>query len=203
MKNLIKTASISDKLLHILFIATAIGSVGCVVGLGIIAVGVIFDLPPYMIGTGFENVSLGFLTISLSDTSMPDIKVILGWIAADILLTLLCLLIARKMIGAFRDILAPMKTGSPFHNTVSIRLRTLAKYTCVIGVALNIQDIFSNILMEKAYNLSSVILSDQVTHVTITNVIDLSFLFIAGIFLLLSFVFRYGEELQQLSDETL
>ena len=203
MKNLIKTASILDKFLHILFIATAIGSVGCVVGLGIIAVGVIFDLPPYMIGTGFENVSLGFLTISLSDTSMPDIKVILGWIAADILLTLLCLLIARKMIGAFRDILAPMKTGSPFHNTVSIRLRTLAKYTCVIGVALNIQDIFSNILMEKAYNLSSVILSDQVTHVTITNVIDPSFLFIAGIFLLLSFVFRYGEELQQLSDETL
>lgn len=203
MKNLIKTASILDKILHILFIATAIGAVSCLVGLGIIAVGVIFDLPPHMIGTGFENVSLGFLTISLADAYMPDMHLILGWIAADIALTLLCLLIARKMIGAFRDILAPMKTGSPFHNTVSIRLKTLAIFSCILGIALNVQDILSNILMEKAYNLSRVILSDQVTHITVTNVFDLSFLFVAGILLLLSFVFRYGEELQQLSDETL
>lgn len=203
MKNLIKTASILDKILHILFIGATIGVVGCLVSLGIITIGIIFDLPPHMIGTGFENVSLGFLTLSLDEAYMPDIHIVLGWIAADTLLTLLCLLIVRKMVGAFRDILAPMKTGSPFHNTVSIHLKTLAKYTCILGVALNVQDIFSNILMEKAYNLSNVILSDQVTHVTVTNVFDLSFLLIAGILLLLSFVFRYGEQLQQLSDETL
>ena len=203
MKNLIKTASILDKILHILFIATAIGAVGCVVGLGIIAVGVIFDLPPHMIGTGFENVQLGFLTLSLSDAYLPDINIILGWIAVDILLTFVCLIIARKMIGRFRDILSPMKTGSPFHNTVSINLKSLAKDVCVLGIAVNIQDTISNKLMEKTYNLSKVILGDQITHITVNNVFDLSFLFIAGILLLLSFIFRYGEELQQLSDETI
>lgn len=203
MKNLIKTASILDKIFHILFIATAIGAVGCVIGLGIIAVGVIFDLPPHMIGTGFENVRLGFLTLSLADAYMPDINIILGWIAVDILLTFVCLIIVRKMIGRFRDILAPMKSGSPFHNSVSINVKSLAKYVCVLGIALNVQDILSNNLMEKTYNLSNVILGGQVTHITVNNVFDLSFLFIAGILLLLSFVFRYGEQLQQLSDETL
>ena len=203
MKDMIKTASILDKILHILYIATMIGIVGCLVGLGIIAAGVLFDLPPHMIGTGFNTVSLGFLTFSLSEASMPDFHTILGWIAAEIGITLLCTFIARKMIASFRDILAPMKTGSPFHNIVSIRLRSLAKYTCILGVAMNFHDIASNILFETVYNLSSVILSDQVTHVTVTNVFDLSFLFIAAILLLLSFVFRYGEDLQQLSDETL
>ena len=203
MNDLKKTASILDKLLHILFVATAIAIVCCLVGLGIIAVGVIFDLPPYLIGTGFGNVDLGFLTLTIDNPYMPDIDAILFWIAVDILLTMLCLLIARKMIGCFRDILAPMKTGSPFHNSVSILLKKLAKYVCVLGVAINVQDICSNVLMEKVYSLSDIILSDQVSHVTITNVFDLSFLFVAGILLLLSFVFRYGEELQQLSDETL
>ena len=203
MKDMIKTASILDKILHILYIATMIGIVGCLVGLGIIAAGVLFDLPPHMIGTGFNTVSFGFLTFSLSEASLPDFHTILGWIAAEIGITLLCTFIARKMIASFRDILAPMKTGAPFHNIVSIRLRSLAKYTCILGVAMNFHDIASNILFETVYNLSSVILSDQVTHVTVTNVFDLSFLFIAAILLLLSFVFRYGEELQQLSDETL
>ena len=203
MKDMIKTASILDKILHILYIATMIGIVGCLVGLGIIAAGVLFDLPPHMIGTGFNTFSLGFLTFSLSEASMPDFHTILGWIAAEIGITLLCTFIARKMIASFRDILAPMKTGSPFHNIVSIRLRSLAKYTCILGVAMNLHDIASNILFETVYNLSTVILNDQVTHVTVTNVFDLSFLFIAAILLLLSFVFRYGEELQQLSDETL
>lgn len=203
MKDLIKTASILDKVLHILYIATYIGIVGCLVGVGIIAVGVLFDLPPHMIGTGFGNVDLGFLTLTIADPYMPDFKIILGWIAVDIVLTFLCLVIDRKMICRFRDILSPMKTGSPFHNSVSIHLKTLAKYVCILGIALNLQDIVSNILMEKTYNLSDMILSDQVSQVTITNVFDLSFLFVAGILLLLSFVFRYGEELQQLSDETL
>ena len=203
MKDLKRTASILDKILHILYIATMIGMVGCLVGLGIIAVGVIFDLPPHMIGTGFNTISLGFLTFSLSAAIMPDFHTILGWASAEIVLTLFCIFIARKMIASFRDILAPMKTGSPFHNIVSIRLNSLAKYTCIFGVAMNIHDITSNILTETVYNLSKVIVNDQITHVTITNVFDLSFLIVAAILLLLSFVFRYGEELQQLSDETI
>ena len=203
MKDMIKTATVLDKVLHILSIATAIGMVGCILGLGIIAAGFLFDLPPHMIGTGFENADLGNITISVAQDRMPAISVILAKEAAEIAFTLLCLFFARKMIACIRQILAPMKDGAPFHSGVSGNLKTLAIHTCIIGVAMNVQDILSNTLTVLAYDLANVMVGDQITHISITNVFDLSFLFIAGILLLLSYVFRYGEELQQLSDETL
>lgn len=202
MKDLIKTASILDNIFHILHIATMVGAITCLVGLGIIAVGVVFDLPPHMIGTGFQNADLGNMTISVAEEQMPAFSVILGKIAVEIALTLLCLLIARKMVATIREILVPMKTGEPFHTSVSENLKKLAIHTCIIGVAMNVKDILSNSLTVMAYNLANVMVNDQITHISITNVFDLGFLFIAGILLLLSYVFRYGEELQQLSDET-
>ena len=203
MKDMIKTATVLDKILHILYIATAIGMVGCIVGLCIIAAGFLFDLPPQMIGTGFESADLGNITLSIAQDRLPSLSVILAKAAAEIAFTLLCLVFARKMIACIRQILAPMKAGAPFHAGVSGSLKTLAIHTCVIGVAMNVQDILSNTLTVLAYDLANVMVNDQITHISITNVFDLSFLFIAGILLLLSYVFRYGEELQQLSDETL
>ena len=203
MNNLTKTASILDKILHILYVATAVGAIACIVGLGILAVGAFFDLPPHMIGTGFQNADLGNITISVAEDQMPAFSVILGKTAVEIVLTLVCLLIARKMIVIVRDILSPMKVGEPFHTSVSSNLKKLAIHTCIIGVAMNVQDILSNTLTVMAYNLADVMVNEQITHISITNVFDLSFLFVVGILLLLSYVFRYGEELQQLSDETL
>lgn len=202
MQDLTKTASTLDKLLHILSIATMIGIIGCIVGLGIIGAGVMFDLPLNKIGTGFQAADLGNITISVTDSLMPSRAVILGKHALEILLSLVCLIIGRKMVATFREILAPMKNGEPFHTGISGKLKTLAIHTCIIGVAMNISDILSNTLTVLAYNLTNVMINDQITHITITNVFDFSFLFIAGVLLLLSYVFRYGEQLQQLSDET-
>ena len=203
MKDMIKTATILDKVLHVLSIAVTIGTVASIVGLCIIAAGAIFDLPPEMIGSGFENADLGSITISVAQDQMPAFSVILAKDAVEIVLTLLCLLVANKAIACIRQILAPMKAGVPFHTGVSGNLKTLAIHTCIIGVAMNVQDILSNTLTVLAYDLANVMVNNQITHISITNVFDFSFLFIAGILLLLSYVFRYGEELQQLSDETL
>ena len=203
MKDMIKTATLLDKVLHILYIATAVGVVGCIVGLAILGAGAIFDLPLDRIGTGFQNADLGSITISVADNLMPSRSVILGKFAVEITLTLFCLLVARKMVACIREILAPMKEGAPFHTGVSGNLKTLAIHTCIIGVAANVSDILSNTLTVLAYDLANVVINDQITHIAVTNIFDFSFLLVAGILLLLSYVFRYGEELQQLSDETL
>ena len=55
----------------------------------------------------------------------------------------------------------------------------------------------------KAYDLHLLLLSEKISHVEFMFVFDLSFLVVYGVLLLLSYIFRYGEELQQLSDETL
>ena len=51
--------------------------------------------------------------------------------------------------------------------------------------------------------LPGLLLSEKIVHVDGMFTLDLAFLVYWAILLLLSYVFRYGEELQQLSDETL
>ena len=53
------------------------------------------------------------------------------------------------------------------------------------------------------YDLPGLLVSEKITHVGGMFQVDLTFLIYWAILLLLSYVFRYGEQLQQLSDETL
>ena len=53
------------------------------------------------------------------------------------------------------------------------------------------------------YDLPGLLLSEKIIHEGGMVQVDLTFLIYWAILMLLSYVFRYGEGLQQLSDETL
>lgn len=203
MKDLKKTASILDRILQIASIAIKIVSVALVVGLGILAAGFLFDLPPHLVGTGYEHADLGFVTFTVAESYLPDHRIIWWEVGAEMVLSLICMIPAHFSVKAVRNILAPMKNGEPFHNTVSVNLNRLARYVCSLGIGLNLQEIISNIALTKAYDLPNLLLSEKVSQVEFMFVFDFGFLVISAVLLLLSYIFRYGEELQQLSDETL
>jgi len=203
MNNLKKTASILDRLLKIASIAIKIVSIALGVGLGILAAAFLFDLTPEMVGTGYGHADLGFVTFTVAENYLPDHRIIWCQVGMDMFLSLLCMFPAHLSVKAIRNILAPMKNGEPFHNTVSINLKKLANYVCSLGIGINLKEIIGNILMVKAYDLNLLLLSEKISHVEFMFVFDFSFLVVYGVLLLLSYIFRYGEELQQLSDETL
>ena len=203
MKKLTKTASILDRILHIVSIVIKIVAVALVVGLGILAAAFLFDLAPNMVGTGYNHADLGFVTFTVAENYLPDHRIIWCEVAMEMILSLICMVPAHFSVKAIRNILAPMKNGEPFHNTVSTNLKKLANYSCALGIGLNLQEIISNIFLVKAYDLHLLLLSEKINHVEFMFVFDLSFLLVYGVLLLLSYIFRYGEQLQQLSDETL
>ena len=203
MTDLKKTASVLDRILKIVSVAIRIAAVVLVVGLGILAAAFLLDLDPHMVGTGYDQADLGFVTFTVAENYLPDHRIIWAQVGTEMFLSLLCMIPAHFSVKAIRNILAPMKNGEPFHNTVSTNLKKLANYTCSLGIGLNLQKIIGNILLLKAYDLPLLLLSEKVSHVDFMFVFDLSFLVVYGILLLLSYIFRYGEELQQLSDETL
>ena len=203
MKDLIKAATILDKIFYALSIAVTVSAVALVIGLGILAAGFLFDLPPHMIGTGYATATLDFVTFTVADAYIPDHRIIWCQVAMELFLTLVCLVPAHFSIKAIRSIFSPMKNGEPFHNTVSLNLKKLARYTCSLGIGLNLLKIISQILLIKAFDLNLLLLSERIPKVQFKFVFDLSFLFVAGILLLLSYIFQYGEQLQQLSDETI
>ena len=91
----------------------------------------------------------------------------------------------------------------PFDSIVSTNLKKLAKLSIVIGILVNIIILSEQIMTVFIYDLPGLLISEKITHVTGMFKIDLTFLIYWAILMLLSYVFRYGESLQQLSDETL
>ena len=156
-----------------------------------------------MIGTGYENFDVGFLELTVVESYAPDKWMIL--LQAAITLAVSCRLMydARRGVGYIREILNPMKEEKPFDTIVSTNLKKLAKLSINLGIFYNMIILSEQIMTVFVYDLPGLLVSEKITHVGGMFQVDLTFLIYWAILLLLSYVFRYGEELQQLSDETL
>ena len=203
MNDLKKTANILDKIFHALSIALTVAIVGCSIGLGIIALGLIFKLDPATIGTGYDKVELGILEFTVAQGYTPDPWFVLGLLAVQIAVTLACLLIARPCFKGIRQILEPMTQGTVFQTGISAILKKLAKLSLILCIVTNILNVVILVMHTFGYRIYDLIISEKITHLTIHANLDGTFLIVSGVLYLLSFIFRYGEELQQLADETL
>ena len=203
MNNLTNTARKLDKVFeiaHIVFGALAIASI---VGVALIAVAYIFKLDPSFIGTGYESFDIGFLELEIAPAVAPDKWLILAQAAITLLVACRLFYDGRRGIGYVREILKPMIEEKPFDSIVSTNLKKLAKLSIVLGILVNIIILAEQIMTVFVYDLPGLLISEKITHVTGMFKIDLTFIVYWAILMLLSYVFRYGESLQQLSDETL
>ena len=203
MNNLSNTARKLDKVLEIAHIVFGALAIACIVGVALIAVAYVLKLDPDMIGAGYENFDIGFLELTVAEGYAPGKWLVL--LQAAITLAVSCRLFydARRGVGYIREILDPMKEEKSFDTIVSTNLKKLAKLSINLGILGNIIILSEQIMTVFVYDLPGLLISDKITHVGGMFNVDLTFLIYWAILLLLSYVFRYGEELQQLSDETL
>ena len=203
MNNLTNTAKKLDKVFeiaHIVFGALAIASI---VGVALIAVAYILKLDPEFIGTGYENFDIGFVELKIAEAYAPDKWLILAQAAFTLLVSCRLFYDGRRGVGYIREILKPMTEEKPFDAIVSTNLKKLAKLSITIGILWNIIILTDQIMMVFVYGLPDLLICEKIPHITATFRVDLTFLIYWAILMLLSYVFRYGEQLQQLSDETL
>ena len=203
MNNLSNTAKKLDKILEIAHIVLGALAIGFIVCVALIAVAYILKLDPSMIGTAYENFDIGFLELTVAEGYAPDKWLVL--LQAAIILLVGCRLMyeGRRGVGYIREILLPMKEEKPFDTIVSTNLKKLAKLSITIGILYNIIILSEQIMTVFVYDLPQLLISEKIVHVDGMFQVDLTFIVYWAILLLLSYVFRYGEELQQLSDETL
>ena len=203
MNNLTNTAKKFDKVFeiaHIVFGALAIASI---VGVALIAVAYILKLDPEFIGTGYESFDIGYLELEIAPAFAPGKWLVLGQAAFTLLVSCRLFYDGRRGIGYVREILKPMTEEKPFASIVSTNLKKLAKLSIRIGILWNIIVLSESIVAIFVYDLPGLLISEKITHVGGMFNVDLSFLVYWAILMLLSYVFQYGESLQQLSDETL
>lgn len=169
---------------------------------GVVAV-LVWFLPESMFWGGAESISFGPVTAVLkADGMLAPIWVRTG-IFEELLLCLIVLFFACRVLRIIQNILEPMTQGQPFMDTVAPNLKRLA-WLCLIGGA--VSEIAKAAYFALAYgqrNLMNYFNPQVVESVEVSYVLNLWFLPIFVLLMLMSYVFAYGQQLQQLSDETL
>ena len=203
MNNLSKTAKTLDNFFHILQVLLSILCVAAVVGLAIIGAGFLFNLDPTTIGTNYELIDLAFIELEVAAAYAPTSQVMLLHAAVNLALGFVTALIGRIGVKYIRQILQPMTQNQPFNSIVSNNLKKSATLSIILGVCYNLVTLVDQLMAVFVLDVPSLLISEKITHVTVNYSFDLTFLAVSGMLFLLSYIFRYGEELQQLSDETL
>lgn len=102
-----------------------------------------------------------------------------------------------------RRILKPMKEERPFENYIADDFKNLGIFVLVYGVIGNVLEMIKTNMDFYYYELQHLADSDYVVSAGSKFQFDMKFMIVFLILLLVSYIFRYGAELQQLSDETL
>lgn len=202
MDKLIKTASTLDIIFKILSIMLKIAFVACLVCVGIVLVGNLFDLPAEMIGSVDQVLDIGSLRLHVAEGYMPEPAGVLNWAAIMCALGAVMCFVTRLCVKTIRAILAPMKAGKPFASEISKNLQKLGWLSLIASVVVQALSAVGFLTMAAMNHIDQLLISEKITHVDVNVDIDLSVLIIPAVFFLLAYVFRYGEELQTLSDET-
>lgn len=203
MNKLQTTAKRLDTVFKALQIAFLVFAIVMLVFAAIAGAAYLFDLPLDIVSESYELLDLETVELTLAPGQIPAAKQIFLIEGISMAIICICSILVWQFTKTVRQILAPMKDGKPFHDTVSKGLKKLAIMIIIVGVAVNIMELISLALIVNAYDLPGLLISDKVTHVTVNYDFDPSFLITAGLFLLLSYIFHYGSELQEQVDETL
>lgn len=203
MDKLASTARKIDVFFKIVDVMFKIAFVTCLVGLGIVLVGTAFDLPDEMIGHIDTQLQFGPLDLHVANDYLPSFDRMLVFTCAMIVICAAVCFLMIRCVKIVRAILAPMKEGKPFVSEISTNLRKLGWYSLVVCVASHVMEVASLFIVAAMYRIDTLLISEKITHVDINVGFELGVLIIPAVFFLLAYVFKYGEQLQVLSDETL
>ena len=164
-------------------------------------------LAVFMFFVDINSIPLDSLRIDIIDLTLKNDLFINKEMIAKILPVGLLLLgmlffVGYKMIKIVESI---CKTAleKPFDISIANSLVRLSKYILVGGLITNLIIIFRFIILTKPYNYNLLFNENYVSDIQFKYQFNLTFLIDAALIYLLSYVFRYGKELQDLSDETL
>ncbi len=202
MEKLMKTAKKLDTFFKVLqkIMQVLIIVVACI---GVAAVVATVFMGAESIISERNVVDIGFMTLTLAEGYALDYKTVLAYCGIALILVMVLCVGALFILGQIRKILRPMMEGNPFDATVSVNIRKMAYASIVMGIVVNVVYFIETLVTGQYLRLLELEKIAGIQSVTMNYTYDLSFLIVFFILLLVSYIFRYGEELQTQVDETL
>ena len=199
-----KLISMSKKLDTFFKVLQKIAVIGMTVAILVTLILTIANMvnPNVILGENFNIVDIGSITIELAQELAPDNGTILTYVWILVILGSVCAAVISYAFGLVRKILQPMIEGRPFDSNVGHHIKKISYVALILGVVQNVASLIETIGAVQAFNLADLTAGGAVCSITANYTPDFSFLVLFFVLLLMSHIFNYGAELQQLSDET-
>lgn len=151
----------------------------------------------------FGSIRIDYLQLIFNDDLALHKDKMSIWLPLIFLITAIFVFIISKAVQTIESICTITIDHTPFDVSVSNHLKNLAKYILAGGIVFNILEVCRVMQFKQTINFNLLFNTKYVTQINFDIRLHLSFLIFAALIYLLSYIFRYGQELQQLSDETL
>ena len=151
----------------------------------------------------FGSIRIDYLQLTFNDDSALSKDKMSIWLPLIFLITAIFVFIIYKAVQTIESICTITMNHTPFDVRGSNHMKNLAKYILVGGIVFNILEVCRIMQFKQTINFDLLFNTKYVTQINFDIRLHLSFLVFAALIYLLSYIFRYGQELQQLSDETL
>lgn len=184
--------------------ANVCGKITVGVGVACILVAFLtFILGEKMFAAGDITLELDFIKFHLNSNSCVNVQFIKFYVFAAALGGGIICFIVYYVSKLLREILAPIKMGRPFENGISENLKKVGWVVLIGGFFSELVGVIARILLINAYSINELFSSEVIAKTEFVFNINLNFVLIACVIFFLSYVFTYGQVLQQESDETL
>lgn len=196
MEKIIKTSNIIKKNLKILFWIIAVVSVVSLVAI-LIALFANGD------ATKVDNLSITLGSYSLLLNQEYSLQQLTPLLCITLANVFIFGILSCYTIKTLQSMFEPMSQGKPFSTTISSALKKLSYVVLLMGIIGIILQIATNYIFFNAFDIPTLFSKDRVISCSISIVSNGNFIIWFVILRLISLIFKYGETLQQLSDETL
>lgn len=153
--------------------------------------------------TLFGSIRIDYLQLIFNDDLALNKDKMSMWLPLIFLITAIFVFIIYKAVQTIESICTIAMDHTPFDVRVANHIKNLAKYILAGGIVFNILEVCQVMYFKQIINFDLLFNTKYVTQINFGIRLHLSFLVFAALIYLLSYIFRYGQELQQLSDETL
>lgn len=149
------------------------------------------------------SLDLDFVKINLADEyQTADMPLRIHTIIGLAVVAILCEM-GHFILRLIRNILAPMKEMRPFEENIPKDLRKIAWISLSSGALIQIAGIVERVMLTKAFPMDAILSSAAIAGYEYSFTINFNFVLIFCVIIFLSYIFSYGQKLQQESDETL
>lgn len=153
--------------------------------------------------TGEMGLTIDYLTLDAANGFGIDLDTAIKMKLIHLISAIVLTVIKCRGVHILKQVLLPLELNQPFQSGISVSIEKLSHCAFHMGLAENLSMLATTVLIENHYALDTLLVNGPITGVSIHQEYRHAWLVVAIVLGILSTVFRRGEELQTLADETL